>query len=123
MSETVKKAVEAIEKSVASSETPATEEKKSVFGSTTGATTANAFALFGGSKPTASSEASKASESSEASKTTETETETKKEDEEESTDKKADEEEEPDVHFEPIVKLEKVDVKTNEEDEESTFKM
>jgi Ran-binding protein 1 len=29
----------------------------------------------------------------------------------------------PDVHFEPIVKLEKVDVKTNEEDEEVVYKM
>ncbi|KAK9365913.1 hypothetical protein V1509DRAFT_631436 [Lipomyces kononenkoae] len=29
----------------------------------------------------------------------------------------------PDVHFEPLVKLEKVDVKSNEEDEEVTFKI
>ncbi|KAI5302701.1 single stranded nucleic acid binding protein, partial [Ascosphaera atra] len=33
-------------------------------------------------------------------------------------------EEEPDVHFEPVIHLtEKVDVKTNEEDEEVTFKI
>ncbi|KAI7898074.1 uncharacterized protein BX663DRAFT_556153 [Cokeromyces recurvatus] len=31
--------------------------------------------------------------------------------------------ESPDVHFEPIVKLEEVEVKTNEEDEEVLFKM
>ncbi|PVU88118.1 hypothetical protein BB559_005721 [Furculomyces boomerangus] len=31
--------------------------------------------------------------------------------------------ESPDVHFEPIVKLEEVEIKTNEEDEESVFKM
>ncbi|KAK9475165.1 uncharacterized protein V1510DRAFT_388678 [Dipodascopsis tothii] len=31
--------------------------------------------------------------------------------------------ESPDVHFEPVVKLDKVDVKTNEEEEEVTFKM
>ncbi|KAJ9057177.1 Ran GTPase binding protein Sbp1 [Entomophthora muscae] len=29
----------------------------------------------------------------------------------------------PDIHFEPIIKLEEVEVKTNEEDEEVTFKM
>ena len=35
-----------------------------------------------------------------------------------------DNEREPDVHFEPIVRLtEKVEVKTNEEQEEQTFKM
>lgn len=31
--------------------------------------------------------------------------------------------ESPDVHFEPIIKLEEVEVKTNEEEEESLFKM
>ena len=31
--------------------------------------------------------------------------------------------ESPDVHFEPLVNLEKVDVKTNEEMEETVFKM
>uniref|UniRef100_A0A060TE09 ARAD1D48224p n=1 Tax=Blastobotrys adeninivorans TaxID=409370 RepID=A0A060TE09_BLAAD len=31
--------------------------------------------------------------------------------------------ESPDVHFEPLVKLEKVDVKTNEENEETLFKI
>jgi Ran-binding protein 1 len=43
-------------------------------------------------------------------------------------DKKGEEDDEeapesPDVHFEPLVKLEKVDVKTNEEEEEVTYKM
>jgi len=41
--------------------------------------------------------------------------------------KKGDDEEEapesPDVHFEPLVNLEKVDIKTNEESEEAVFKM
>ncbi|ODQ49582.1 hypothetical protein PICMEDRAFT_22439, partial [Pichia membranifaciens NRRL Y-2026] len=32
-------------------------------------------------------------------------------------------EEEPDVHFEPLVKLEKVEVKTNEENEDVLFKI
>lgn len=80
--------------------TPATEEKKSVFGSSTATT--NAFSMFGGAKPKAESkeeeDGSKKSESKE-------------------------EEEEADVHFEPIVNLEKVDVKTNEEEEDSVFKM
>ncbi|KAI5301888.1 single stranded nucleic acid binding protein [Ascosphaera pollenicola] len=46
-----------------------------------------------------------------------------------SSKKKADDddaadEEEPDVHFEPVIHLtEEVDIKTNEEDEETTFKM
>lgn len=31
--------------------------------------------------------------------------------------------ESPDVHFEPVVQLEKADVKTHEESEEQTFKM
>lgn len=31
--------------------------------------------------------------------------------------------ESPDVHFEPLVKLEKVEIKTNEEDEETLFKI
>lgn len=57
----------------------------------------------------------------------------KKEDKEEEDDepkgkgKKEDDEEEapesPEVHFEPLVNLEKVDVKTNEESEETVFKM
>lgn len=47
---------------------------------------------------------------------------------EESKDKKEDDddkaaEEEADVHFEPLVQLEKVDVKTNEEDEEVLYKV
>ena len=32
-------------------------------------------------------------------------------------------EEEPDVHFEPVIKLDQVETKTNEEDEEVLFKM
>ncbi|KAG1122403.1 hypothetical protein G6F42_011509 [Rhizopus arrhizus] len=31
--------------------------------------------------------------------------------------------ESPDVHFEPIIKLEEVEVKTNEEEEDALFKM
>lgn len=51
--------------------------------------------------------------------------EPKKESEEKKDGEGEDEEapESPDVHFEPIVKLERVEVKTNEEDEEVTFKM
>ncbi|KAI5811059.1 hypothetical protein DFH27DRAFT_6965 [Peziza echinospora] len=48
------------------------------------------------------------------------------EDEDKGKEKKEDGEEapeSPDVHFEPLVNLEKVDVKTNEESEESVFKL
>lgn len=49
----------------------------------------------------------------------------KKEEEEKKEEKKDDEEEpeSPEVHFEPIVHLEKVDVKTNEENEDVLFKV
>lgn len=52
--------------------------------------------------------------------------ESKKEDSDEKDVKKDDEDEapdSPDVHFEPIVQLEKVDVKTNEEQEDVFYKM
>jgi len=68
--------------------------------------TNNVFAMFGGAKP---------------------KKEEKKDDEEDKPSAKDDnevaEEEEADVHFEPVVKLEKVDVKTNEEDEDALFKI
>ncbi len=66
-------------------------------------TSSNVFALFGGGAPKPQPVA-------------EVKPEEQKEEE------KA-EEEEVDVHFEPLVHLEKVDVKTNEEDEEVSFKM
>lgn len=49
----------------------------------------------------------------------------KKEEEEKKEEKKDDKEEpeSPEVHFEPIVHLEKVDVKTNEENEDVLFKV
>jgi len=52
----------------------------------------------------------------------------KEEEEEEKPKPKGEEDEEeapesPDVHFDPLVTLEKVDVKTNEESEETVFKM
>lgn len=69
----------------------------------------NVFAMFGGAKPKKE------------------EKEDDKEDEKDEKDAKKDDEEEapesPDVHFEPVVKLEKVEVKTNEEDEETLFKV
>lgn len=101
ITETTLKSEEAVEKK----EEAKPEEKKSVFGAATGAT-ANAFSLFGAPKP----------------KTTEEKKDTKEEESSNKPDDKT-EEEEPDVHFEPIVKLEKVDVRTNEEDEDTIFKM
>jgi Ran-binding protein 1 len=62
--------------------------------------TSNVFALFGGKK-----------DKPEEKTTENTETVSKKEDDAEA------EEEEPDVHFEPIVQLNEVEVKTNEESE------
>jgi Ran-binding protein 1 len=73
--------------------------------------TANVFAMFGGAS---------------AKKDDEKKQEEQKESQEEEKSKDAEEaadEEEPDVHFEPLVKLEKVEVKTNEENEEVLFKI
>lgn len=89
--------------------TTAAEAQKSVFGGSATAGAANPFAMFGGAKP----------------KTEKKDDEDKKE-ESKGDDKEAKEDEapeSPDVHFEPIVQLEKVDVKTNEEEEEVLYKM
>jgi Ran-binding protein 1 len=116
MSETEKKqetpAVPAVEETAKTS----TEASNSIFGSGTSGSAAatNAFAMFGGPKP-------KKDETKDDSKDDETKnegTESKKEDEEED-----EAPESPDVHFEPLVKLEKVEVKTNEEDEEVIYKI
>ncbi|KAH3669460.1 hypothetical protein OGAPHI_001581 [Ogataea philodendri] len=74
--------------------------------------TSNVFAMFGGA-------GAKKEEKKE-------EKEEKEESKKESKDKEEDEEEEPendDIHFEPLVQLEKVEVKTNEENEEVLFKI
>ena len=97
--ETATKAASDAAETVTKTATEATEAvKSSVFGS--GSTTgANPFARFG-SKP----------------KTEEKKTETEEKDEDEAP-------ESPDVQFEPLVHLEKVEVKTNEEEEEVLYKM
>lgn len=97
--ETATKAASDAAETVTKTATEATEAvKSSVFGS--GSTTgANPFAMFG-SKP----------------KTEEKKTETEEKDEDEAP-------ESPDVQFEPLVHLEKVEVKTNEEEEEVLYKM
>lgn len=74
--------------------------------------TASVFSMFGGKKSDDSKKESK-----------------EKDDDESKSEKKVDANEEdespesPDVHFEPIVHLEKVDVKTMEEDEEVLYKV
>ncbi|TID24614.1 hypothetical protein CANINC_003031 [Pichia inconspicua] len=77
--------------------------------------TSNVFAMFGAKKESKDEqpkdEQPKEEESKEKSK------------EESKDDEDAADEEEPDVHFEPLVKLEKVKVKTNEENEEAIFKI
>lgn len=74
--------------------------------------TSNVFSIFGGKK-----EKKPEAEDEEKSKT---EAASDKKDDEDA--EKADEEE-ADVHFEPLVQLEKVDVKTNEEDEDVLYKV
>ncbi|MCJ1442986.1 MAG: hypothetical protein MMC23_003483 [Stictis urceolatum] len=73
----------------------------------------NVFSMFGGGQKKEKKEEEEVDEPSGSSKA--------KKEEEGGED---DNEDEPDVHFEPVVRLtEKVDVKTNEEQEEQTFKM
>lgn len=69
------------------------------------------FSMFGGKKENKTNEEESKKEDKEG-----TEEKKSKEDEDESP-------ESPDVHFEPIVHLEKVDVKTLEEDEEVLYKV
>lgn len=75
--------------------------------------TSNVFSMFGGAST--KKDADKKPEDDEA-KSGESEQDKKQEEE-------AADEEEPDVHFEPLVKLEKVEVKTNEENEDVIFKI
>ncbi|KAL3230626.1 Single-stranded nucleic acid-binding protein [Nakaseomyces bracarensis] len=74
--------------------------------------TSSVFSMFGGKKP-------------EEPKKDEEKVEKKEEEKDEKKEEKKEEEEveSPDVHFEPIVHLEKVDVKTNEENEDVLFKV
>lgn len=88
---------------VTAAETKPVEETK--------APTANVFAMFGGKK--AEKKEEKKVESEEEKKTEEP----KKEASNETA------EEEADVHFDPVVKLEKVEVKTNEENETVLYKV
>ncbi|KAG0674712.1 Ran GTPase-binding protein yrb1 [Pichia californica] len=81
--------------------------------------TSNVFAMFGGAS--AKKDEQKKEDGEKKDETKEKEVESKKEKTQQDED--AADEEEPDVHFEPLVKLEKVDVKTNEENEEVLFKI
>lgn len=76
--------------------------------------TASVFSMFGGKKPEVKKEEPEVKKEEEESGKAETETTGKDEE---------DAPESPDVHFEPVVTLEKVDVKTNEENEEVLFKV
>ncbi|KAG0676274.1 Ran GTPase-binding protein yrb1 [Kluyveromyces marxianus] len=75
--------------------------------------TASVFSMFGGKKPEVKKEESETKE----------ETSEKSEKAEKAEKDEEDAPESPDVHFEPVVTLEKVDVKTNEENEEVLFKV
>lgn len=94
----------AVETPVAATEVKTEEPKKSV-------TSDNVFAMFGGGGPKPKREEKDDDEEPKASK--------------EASGAAGEEEapESPDVHFEPLVSLEKIDVKTNEESEEQAFKM
>lgn len=75
--------------------------------------TASVFSMFGGKKPEVKKEESETKE----------ETSEKSEKAEKAEKDEEDAPESPDVHFEPVVTLEKVDFKTNEENEEVLFKV
>ncbi|AOA64414.1 Ran GTPase binding protein [Komagataella phaffii CBS 7435] len=75
--------------------------------------TSNVFSMFGGKKK--ETETSKEDKEAEVSKESEASSEPKADKEEEP--------ESPDIHFDPIVKLEKVEVKTLEENEEVLYKV
>lgn len=77
--------------------------------------TSNVFSMFGAKKET------KKEESDDNKKEEEEKSESKSESK--SDDKEEADEEEVDVHFEPLVQLEKVDVKTNEENENVLYKV
>ncbi|GMM50743.1 Ran GTPase-binding protein [Starmerella bacillaris] len=81
----------------------------------------NIFSMFGGAKPKKEEEKPESEESKDSKDSKES-----SDDKEKKTDggekDDASPEEEADVHFEPLVKLEKVEVRTNEEDEETLFK-
>ncbi|RLV91088.1 Ran-specific GTPase-activating protein 1 [Spathaspora sp. JA1] len=80
--------------------------------------TANVFSMFGAKKEKKEEPKEEVEDKKEADKE-----EKKEEDKKEDADEDKVGEEEADVHFEPLVQLEKVDVKTNEEDEEVLFKV
>lgn len=83
------------------------EDKKEFTGTSL---TSNVFSMFGGGP------AKKKEETNEGE-------EEKKETKEKDGEEEEEAPESPDVHFEPLVHLEKTDVKTHEESEEQTFKM
>lgn len=90
---------------------PKTEETSA----SSGVPTSNVFSMFGAKKE----KKEEKEELKEEEKKEERKEEKKKDDE----DGEGADEEEADVHFEPLVHLEKVDVKTNEEDEDVLFKV
>ncbi|PVH16730.1 uncharacterized protein CXQ87_004282 [Candidozyma duobushaemuli] len=93
-----------------------TKPKVEETSASSGVPTSNVFSMFGAKK-----------EKKEDDKEESKEEDKKEEKKEEKSDKKDDDdaadEEEADVHFEPLVHLEKVDVKTNEENEDVVYKV
>ncbi|QPG74060.1 Ran GTPase-binding protein yrb1 [Brettanomyces nanus] len=80
--------------------------------------TSNVFAMFGGDKKAPEAKKSESAEDEAAD-----EKEKKEQRERKEKDEKSTEGEDDGIHFEPLVHLDKVDVKNNEEDEDVTFKM
>ncbi|CAH2352645.1 ran-specific GTPase-activating protein 1 [[Candida] railenensis] len=87
------------------------EEQKTETPAPAAVPTSNVFSMFGAKKE-------KKPEAEEEDTKKEVSKDEKKDDDEEKAD-----EEEAEVHFEPLVQLEKVEVKTNEEDEEVLYKV
>lgn len=92
----------------------ADEAKPKTEAAPTAVPTSNVFSMFGAKKEKKEEEKDAESDQKDAKKDAK-----KTEDDD---DEKADDEE-ADVHFEPLVQLEKVEVKTNEEDEEVLYKV
>jgi len=96
-------------------EVPKTETTEQTSATTQNPPTSNVFSMFGGA-----SKKKEVKEDEEDKKTDDKKDESSKD---ESKEDGEDAPESPDVHFEPLVHLEKVEVKTNEEHEEVLYKV
>lgn len=127
MSETAEKVVKEVESKkeeqpkTVSEDKPAAEKPASIFGagafasSSSAAPGTNVFAMFGAKKDDAKKDDGESKEESKKEDGESKSESAKKDDDPES--------EEPNVEFKPLVELEQVEVKTNEEEEETVYKI